>query len=61
MANPFFSLDDDKQGGQHPILRGDVIEMPFLDHFYRRVQELDMLQQWIQGDFCRIIPISGGD
>jgi transcriptional regulator with XRE-family HTH domain len=54
------SEDDDKQDEQHRVLREDVIEMPVLDYFYGRVQELSMLQQWIWDDFSRIITISGG-
>ena len=53
------SQDDNNLGVQHRIQREDVIEMPFLEYFYGRVQELSLLQQWIQDDFCRIITISG--
>ena len=37
-----------------------MIDMPVLDSFYGRVQELSMVQHWIQDDFSRIIIILGG-
>lgn len=54
------SREDNKQDEQYRILREDVIDMPVLDSFYGRVQELSMLQHWIQDDFSRIIAILGG-
>jgi len=54
------SREGDGQGEQHRIRREDVIDMPVLDSFYGRVQELSVLQHWIQDDFSRIITILGG-
>lgn len=52
--------DDNKQSEQHRILREDVADVPDPGSFYGRVQELSLLQHWIQDDLSRIITILGG-